>query len=368
MPFLPSKCVCIFSPWWDCLPRFVSTSYLQTAINYHANLAMNGIANDPGWGPWFTWAASDGFSGSVATRQSYDAAGIKSISYTKCFGSATAPIVSLGTGTPTPMTYDHWTWQYYNGTDPIEWSGCWTWFDDAAWARPYTRTGPTCSGSPMTYPDGTIATGFLNNNSTDPRNSLVYDAGCSADIFGNIGISAYNYNSACSGPGGVHNGLIYVPSTGLYCSDIDFKKDPACPCWADYGRALTYFGASQFGNEGTWCDNFTGYDGFACAPLVASFGKWPVAGFPTYLQNNFTVSQLISMGVLTSGQTYANLPTFDIRTYLKNKASSVYGWNGTDLSSSAWSSTGWLNDSVWNAYKIYKRQSGTTGITNSTIP
>ncbi len=121
------------------------------------------------------------------------------------------------------------------------------------------------------------------------------------------------------------------------------------------------------GLQSAWCDSMSSFSDFTCGPVNVAFGQWSIAGFRTYLQNNFTVAQLISMGVLTSGQTYANLSAFDVRTYLKNKASSTYGWNGSDLTSSAWTSSGWINEPVWSAYKIFKRQTGTTALTNTTM-
>ncbi len=188
------------SPWWDCPLRLVATTDLQTALDYHTTVAMNGVGSDPGWGPWFTWSSPGNFNNLVSTRQSFQAAGIQSASYTTGFGMVVAVIASTGTGTPLPITCQLWDWQLYNGTDPIEWAGCWTWFDDAAFARPYTRTGPTCSGSPMTYPDGTVATGFLNNNSTDPRNSRVYDCGVHIRHLWQR-LHSYGYLSPCNAPG-----------------------------------------------------------------------------------------------------------------------------------------------------------------------
>ena len=157
----------------------------------------------------------------------------------------------------------------------------------------------------MTYPNGTIATGF-NGSSSDPRNSYVYDAGAAGDVLGNIEC----YYSYDTGP--ITTGCLYV--AGSYADDVAWSKDLDCPCWSNYAQASTYFATSQMGGEGTWCDNWSSWDGFCSGPLQFGFGKWSVAGFPTYLQNNFTVAQLISMGVFTTGQTYANLPSFDVRT------------------------------------------------------
>ncbi len=86
------------SPWWDCIPRFVVTTDLKTALDYHANMSMNSVGSDPGWGPWFTAMQPGNLANEKATKKAFDAAGIKSISYTKAFGSACTPITSVGTG------------------------------------------------------------------------------------------------------------------------------------------------------------------------------------------------------------------------------------------------------------------------------
>ncbi len=165
----------------------------------------------------------------IGLYQQFQAAGIPSTSYTKCYGSAETPIASTTTGAaPLQITYDHWDWDIYNGTDPIQWAGCWTWFDDAAFARPYTRTGPNCPGSPATYPNGTIATGF-NGTTSDPRNSNVYDACAVKDIFGNIAISSYDSNPACQAANAQHDGLFYI--NGIWVGAFAISKDAACPMW-----------------------------------------------------------------------------------------------------------------------------------------
>ncbi len=344
------------SPWWDVLPLGISTSDTSVAAYYHANNAMNGVGNDPGWGNWFTDAGGAGTT-QAQTRQSFANLGIKSICYNESYGDAAAPIVSVGTGYPLPISCSYWGWQYYNGTDSIKWAGAATWFDDLDYARPYTRTDPTYGGSPMTYPDGTVATGFFNNDPTDPRNSRVYDAGCSADIFGNVHIEDYGY---VTGP--VHTGCFNVSGNWAGCPW--FGKDTACPCWADYARASAKFVVAKYGTDGSWTDNFGTWNNFSYWDGAAAYGKWSVAGFPTYLQNHFTVGQLISMGVLGSSQTYADLAAFDVRAYLKSKASSSYGWDGVSIQHTAWANTGWLNDPVWSAYKIFKRQTGTQGLSD----
>ena len=162
-------------PWWDDFPRMIITPDVATAQNYSANAAVNGLASDPGWGLWFTYAADSG-AADAARRQSFQTAGIASLSYNEAFGDAANPITELQWDIIqqrwTPR-FHFWDWQLYDG-GPIVWSGAWSWFDSfrneppivpsepSYFARPFTRMHPLYGGPPMTYPDGTIATGFFN--------------------------------------------------------------------------------------------------------------------------------------------------------------------------------------------------------------
>ena len=113
-----------------------------------------------------------------------------------------------------------WSWQLYDD-GPIAWAGAWSWFDSftndlpankteaSYFARPYTRMNPTYGGGPMLYPDGTVATGFLNNdtNATNPCNSRVYDAGAAKDhLWRLLGDAGYDYNPLASATNQPHAG------------------------------------------------------------------------------------------------------------------------------------------------------------------
>jgi hypothetical protein len=58
-----------------------------------------------------------------------------------------------------------------------------------------------------------------------------------------------------------------------------------------------------------------------------------------------------------------NAATFDIRAYLKQKAGE-WGWDGVSLISDVWSDSRWPNDQIWRAYTIFKRQAGTSALSN----
>ena len=51
---------------------------------------MNGVANDPGWGLWFTYGNDDG-AGASNTCASFQAAGIVSLSYNEAYGQPHGP-------------------------------------------------------------------------------------------------------------------------------------------------------------------------------------------------------------------------------------------------------------------------------------
>ncbi len=343
--------------WWDVLPRMIDAKTPQVAVDYHASMAMNGVGTDPGWGLWFMHSSANG---QKRTRESFDKVGVRSISYNEGFGDSYAPITETGPGKPATILHEFWDWQHYSG-GTVRWAGAWTWFDDADFARPYTRTNPAFGGQPMTYPDGTVASGFVDNDSSDPRKSRVYDAGSSKDILGHLA-TVNRYNAEVSANGTDHTGFLHIVEDDNYTGLVLLHKDTACPHWADYEGASTRCAIAETGLEGTWTDNIDFWDSFRAWPVQAAFGEWSVAGFRAYLRSHFTVSQLSGWGVIPPGGSYDDLNSFDVRAYLRGLASSKYGWDGANVGSAAWKKPGWTDEPVWRAYIIYKRQTGTRAL------
>ncbi|MFA6174894.1 MAG: hypothetical protein WC701_14625, partial [Kiritimatiellales bacterium] len=248
----------------------------------------------------------------------------------------------------TAILHTYWSWgTYTNGT--VRWAGAKNFFDDEDFARPYTRTHPRYGGPPMTYPDGTVASGY-NGADTDPRNSRVYDAGCSKDVLGNLTIDSYSYVAA----GAPTNGLLLDGTN--YSGLVMFKKDSACPAWTDYAYAST-LQAADAGLDGMWTDNYGPWDSFGNPPVRIAFGEWSVARFRPFLTNHFSTAELTGLGV-------TNVATFDIREHIKTAATGL-GWDGTNLTTLAlWKKPAWTNDSLWRAYEIFKRQAGTEALSN----
>ena len=315
----------IDEPWWDHFPRIVQDSRVSMATSHHANIIFNGAQSDPGWGTYFqTW--------NLGTSDEAHAVGLKNICYYETFGQSMNIIAEIGAWNEvdlTPIYHTAWNWENYGG-GTIRWLGAKNFFDDEDFARPYTRTHPRYGGPPMRYPDGTEATGY-DGDPTEPYNSRVYDAGCSKNVLGEI---ALEYNDT------------YI---------ISFSKDSACPMWIDYAYASTLMGADA-GMDGMWTDNFSAWDSFNAWPVKGAFGDWSVARFRDYLSDNFTSTELTAMGV-------TNVSTFDIRSELRSIASR-WGWDGWDLNHSVWGLSGWLDEPLWRAYTIFKRQTGTEALTN----
>jgi len=334
--------------WWDNFPRLVDTQSVSEFNDHHGNIAMSNAGRDPSWGTFFQ---HDDIVINAAIMTAFENAGIKQISYFETYGTTASIVTELGSkpagDNPRPVLHHHWNWQDYDG-GMIRWIGAKDFFDNEDYALPYTRTHSVYGGSPMTYPDGSEATGY-DGVDTDPRNSRVYDASCAKDVLGDLFVTTFENAT------GETAGLLYIPSEDYYTGSIDFGKDTACPNWTNYVYASTLQSA-EAGGDGMWTDNFSPWDSFGVKPLEHAFGDWSVARFRTYLSANFTAGELTAMGV-------SNVSTFDIREHLKTVANGWAAW-GTDLDHSVWDDARWLEDDLWRAYLIFKRQMGTEGLSN----
>jgi len=330
------------SPWWEDFPRMVDSTSVSTVSNHHGSFAMTGNGNDPAWGTFFQADQIRLRSGNIAAFQ---AAGLKQIYYTETYGQSVALVAELGAWNetdPTPVLHHFWNWQNYGG-GTIRWLGAKNFFDNEDFARPYTRTHPRYGGIAMAYPDGTEAAGYAGAD-TDPRNSRVYDAACAKDLLGALSID-YAYPAAGSPTNGLVDGA----------GHMSLGKDAACPLWTNYTHASTLL-AADAGVDGMWTDNYGPWDSLGYQPVKHAFGDWSVARFRTHLDNNFNWLDLIGLGV-------TNLATFDIREHLKTVATG-WGWDGSNLDSTVWGDPRWMDDDLWRAYLVFKRQTGTEALAN----
>lgn len=348
--------------WWDDFPRIVETWDLQTALEHNANIGFTDGQRDPGWGLY-----GQKITEYPSTTQAFQNAGLKSIGYFETFGDGYCFLAELDPVSSSPhyntVNCHHWNWQLYNDGTTV-WVGMKNFFDDEWFAQPWTNTHPTYGGGNMTYPDGTIATGYFNNDDSDPRNSRIYDASTAKDILGNLSV-IYGYNetinaidSGTGQPVGPLDGTLYILEDNKYASFVGFRKDSACPLIDDFTYASTLYAADQ-GMDGMWSDNYSPWDSFGNEPIKYAFGDWSVARFNDFLAENFTTQQLQNIGIY-------NLSTFDIRDELKSIATSL-GWNENihDLDHWVWDFPAlWQDKEIWQIYLVYKRQVGTKALTD----
>jgi hypothetical protein len=369
-------------PWWDNLPRIVEVGDADAARKLNASCVMCGATDDPTWG---LFGQRVRMADSEPRVERIHEAGMKALCWFEAFGTAGSIYVAQLKRNPdgtwvkhrteptlTRLFRNHWGWQGFDGTGEIRWIGVHNYFDDDDFARPYTRTHPRYGSPPMKYPNGTVAAGY-SGPSVDPRNSRVYDAGCAKNVLGQVTFEC-DFNEGVNGvdpatgkPRGRVEGLVKVGDR--YASLLSPGKDSACPVWIDYARASVKQ-ALDAGTDGLWCDNFSAWDSFSAQPLSKAFGEWSVATFRDYLRGHFPAQQLDAMGV-------GGVETFDVRAYLRDKCRA---WGGTvgelaeqslrdpfDAGGSAlrdkeWRDPRWLEDPVWRAYLIHKRQVGTKAL------
>jgi len=112
--------------------------------------------------------------------------------------------------------------------------------------------------------------------------------------------------------------------------------------------------AADHGVDSVFTDNFSPWDSFGFDPVKKAFGDWSVAGFREFLARHFSAGQLAAMGV-------TEVKGFDVRAYLRAVAGK---WGGTpdNVEDPVWKSARWLDDPVWRAYKIYRRENGTEAL------
>jgi autotransporter-associated beta strand protein len=353
MPVLPLTAQTL--PWWDDYPIIVESTDVATVQANNGTCGMG--TGDPSWG-MYAQKAIVNWNPPVQMHN----AGYKYIAYYEAFGCSESFIVELGPTSPegdSSVYRNLWSWNMLDtngGT--FRWVGPQNYFDAEDFAGPYTRLHPVygAGGREMTYPDGTPAVGYFDNDLTDPRKSRLLDAASTKNILGAVehGVS---YVDEVAGNPLRSGGLLPVTVNGQshLLGALISPKDPACPMWIDLQRSSVLYNVARGQIDGIWTDNFSPWDNFAW-PVKLAFGDWSVARFRDYLGTHFTAAELTAMGV-------SNVATFDIRTALRNKLIAL-GGTDTNLEDAKWNDGSWLNDPLWRAYKIYKRQIGTEALTN----
>lgn len=346
------------TPWWDNYPLVVQNGDPSYVLKLNGDIGFSSDNSDPSWGIYAQATVSNNNTASKMHK-----AGLKFISYYEAYGDATSFIIQLGNRSKKgyhSVFRNYWNWNRFDSNGKaFHWAGPHNYFDAEKFCGIYTRLHPIYGGGrAMTYPDGKLATGYFDNDSSDPRKSRVFDAGAAKDILGNIRVSTYAYLDEIANNSKRKDGLLKIRVNGKshLVGHMSIAKDTACPMWIDQQRSSVLHAVKEWQIDGFWTDNFSPWDNFGWEPVKNAFGDWSVALFRDYLAEHFSTKELKKMGIKKTS-------TFDVRSYLRQKLT-AFGGNNKNLEDPKWSDPRWLDDPVWRAFRIFKRQIGTKALTD----
>lgn len=344
----PSKTSSAEKRWWDMWPRFNNSSNAGNAVDTDSTV-LTAFLQDEGRGAFFREATFHD-PANVAALKTLADHGIRYIPWLEGMGTTRATIgavdrradgtylVDSATGNP-KLIATNWSWDLAGpGRDSrantIVWMGVFSWANQEEWQGAATR--PDSFPVP-TYPDGTPALGYVDDDSSDPRKARLIDAMCGRDLNGELRVEYYPLPAA---PGHTKNtaGELAVtePDGSVqYVGDLDVAKDLACPWWVLYNNAAAKYFIGR-GAGGFWIDNYNGWDFIGNSPVGKAFGHWSVAGFTDHMR-------------------LRGKRDVDVRAELK---ATFRKWfpdgDPDDLSTAGWSDERWLTDPTWIEFKLYK--------------
>ncbi len=349
-------------PWWDDHPTTIQTNDAEVAARYGASSVLCGQADDPAWGILGARVRDLSFAHRIEPLRRL---GLPLLSWVETFGTSQSYIArferrpdggllgfELDSTCPRP-TLNHWAWQLYQPADDdfLAWIGLPAYYDDAPWARPWTRAHPRYGAPPMRYPDGRVAEGYAVAG--DESSARCWDAGGSKDILGrlNLFLDASERVDPAAQPAAVAP-LVRFEQDGVtrYASSVGVGKDAACPHWIEYAAASARYVVDQ-GMRGVWADNFSAWDNLGNPPVRVAFGDWSVARFRERLARAYTAAELAELGV-------DDPATFDIRAHLRRLLRERFGGDDGDLADPRWRDPRWTDEPLWREYLIFKQQVG----------
>jgi len=383
------------TPWWYRYPTYTAVVDEQVTLELNARMVSHNISADPGWGPYGQYDNSlrfmtDSFLESYRQTRK---AGVRWITWMEAFGDCMTYAVSLyrqpdgsfecreNDPETARLTRNAWNWEApiaeHGKAEPgevergntLRWVGLHNTVNNEDFVQPlFTREQ---LGFPTpTYPDGSEAIGWLASGQY-PINARVYDACGARDINGDvcayISMAAEKANQVDETTGqrqapteGLYrkvldaNDVFHTPQRKagdiVYASLLCVEKDTASPFWVDYARWSVRRILDE-GLDGMWCDNYACFNNFGMPPIRNGFGAWSEQRFREFLKERFSDSRLSEMGIVDA-------MSFDVRGYLKRKAAEFGAKDPSLIWDRAWRDARWLDDPVWNAYKVFKQQVG----------
>ncbi len=205
------------------------------------------------------------------------------------------------------------------------------------------------------YPNGESAAGYDEKSELPyPLNAKIYDMSMGKNINGVLHIEPSMEFENSKGLAEMTVGTPELPKyVGYDDGDkaafrmFNLNKDISAPFWQEYEKE-TAENFARYKLDGAWFDNYSPWDNFA---FTAMFGDYSVYKFKDYLKNNFTEAELEKMGI-------SDASSFDVREYMKKKAEKMGAEDSSNVSSREYQSDEWIDDPIWNAYKIYKSNEG----------
>jgi len=373
--------------WWKRYLTFSSSPALAEEL--HARWTCGAPAGDPTWGPYGQFVTTLGPE-DMARYRTLKEAGLRWCAYTEGYGQCQLYAIAfvrredgalpVHENAPDVAKAERiaWNWEAkeLKRGNLFGWVGVHNTVNNEEFAQP--RFSMQSLGFPMPmYPDGREAVGWTEGQSY-PLNARVYDACCAKDINGELAIELFrmpaqaNEADPTTGkPKGDIEGLYpFVPGPNyanyrnrfpdkkegepVYAAGVYLHKDIAAPFWAEAVRT-TMRQMLEHDVDSMWCDNFSPWDNFSAWPVRTAFGDWSEARFKDFLRERFSDDEIRDMGI-------DDFASFNVRHHLKEKA---VGFGAEDPSyhwDIAWRDTRWLDDPVWNAYKVFKQKVGQEGL------
>jgi len=333
-------------PWWNqYLTPGTGSPYEFTTIQ--GEFGEPTVDAETGFGIAARETAYPGNKAKAVALKSY---GYYFVPYAEAAGTSTNYLnhYSMAGGWTTSL-HTHWhNWTGVTAADVtapsgyLDFMGMWVFLSEEPWVLGLQGTFPGVKTTPASdlgftvddikYPDGTVAVDAEDFFGATAAKSYLGDVHYEDPPFA----ASSSLNSTIAAevaaliPSFFDNPLPANP-TGKH-SILPISKDIAAPVWQKYGNEIARFYCVDYEGDGVHYDNVGGWNTHSQHPKNRSFGDWSIDGFRTYLANHPGI--------------YGGDPsTFDMRQYVQDTVT-----GGRALNSLAW-----LDDPLWRAFLLHKR-------------